>query len=213
MKISVDDLLRGCHAFAEHESRDAMYKIARELVDERWGDTAATADALGVLLLTWNQAAYRYGRFDFARLQAFLEKNASDLAEFRTMRLEDVQMHDASRVRRLFDALLDSLATATGARSPVGAGKALHLLAPRMFPLWDNKIARVYGCRLYGAPGSAQKYVRFTQKIKEILESLAEQRSLNELVEELNAQARFQKPILKYVDEYNYARYTYGWIS
>jgi hypothetical protein len=28
---------------------------------------------------------------------------------------------------------------------PVGAGKALHVLAPNFFPLWDNAIAESYG--------------------------------------------------------------------
>ena len=67
-----------------------MYKISRELIEQRWGDAEATADALGVLLLTWNQAAYRYGAFDYTRLQIFLEANATILDEYRAMRLEDI---------------------------------------------------------------------------------------------------------------------------
>ena len=190
-----------------------MYKISRELIEQRWGDAEATADALGVLLLTWNQAAYRYGAFDYTRLQIFLEANATILDEYRAMRLEDIAILDTLRLSQLFNALLDALVTASGRRSPVGAGKALHLLAPRMCPLWDNKIARQYGCALYGAPGSAAKYGRFTQRIKEVLTALAAGQPLAELEAELNAQARFPKPILKFVDEYNYALYTYGWIS
>ena len=30
----------------------------------------------------------------------------------------------------------------------VGVAKALHVLAPTFFPLWDNKIANEYGIRL-----------------------------------------------------------------
>lgn len=96
---------------------------------------------------------------------------------------------------------------------PVGAGKALHLLAPRMFLLWDNTIAWKYDCTLSGAPGSAARYEKFIQKMETVLASLTEEQSLEDLEDELNSRARFPKPILKYIDEYNYSRYTYGWID
>lgn len=212
MHITANDLRRGCRAFQDHESRDAMYKISRELIEQHWGDAEDTADALGVLLLTWNQAAYRYGAFDYAQVQSFLEVHATALDDYRAMRLEDVKALDGSAVRDIFTDLLDALVTANGSRSPVGAAKALHLLAPRMFPLWDNEIARQYGCGFMGAPGSAAKYVRFTQRIEAVLAGLAAEVPLVRLETELNAQARFPKPILKFIDEYNYARYTYHWI-
>lgn len=190
-----------------------MYKIARELIEQHWGNAEDIADALGVLLMTWNQAAYRYGAFDYARLQAFLEAHAAVLNDYRAMQLEEVTTLDEPAVSEIFIALLDALVTASGRRSPVGAGKALHLLAPRMFPLWDNEIARRYGCGVMGAPGSAIKYVRFTQRIKDALAGLAVEVPLAQLEKEFNARARFPKPILKYIDEYNYARYTYHWIT
>lgn len=213
MHITAEDLRRGCKAFQEHESRDAMYKISQELIEQHWGNAEDTADALGVLLLTWNQAAYRFGAFDYNRLQAFLEAHTVVLNRYLAMRLEEVTMLHEPAISQVFSALLDALVTASGRRSPVGAGKALHLLAPRMFPLWDNKIARRYGCGFTGAPGSAAKYVRFTQRIKDVLAGLAAEMPLAQLEAELNAQARFPKPILKFIDEYNYARYTYHWIA
>lgn len=213
MRITTDDLRRGCKAFQEREYRDAMYKISQELIEHHWGNAEETADALGVLLLTWNHAAYRYDRFDYTQLQAFLETHAAVLNDWRSMRLEGLAVLDASAVGRIFDALLDALVTVKGSRSPVGAGKALHLLAPRMFPLWDNKIARHYGCGFMGAPGSAAKYARFTQRMKDVLNGLDAEMTLAQLEGELNAQSRFPKPILKFIDEYNYARFTYKWIT
>lgn len=213
MHITASELRRGCRAFQDNEYRDAMYKISRELIEQHWGNAEDTADALGVLLLTWNQAAYRYGPFDYAQVQSFLEAHGAVLDDYRAMRLEDVRAVDGSAVSDIFAALLDALVTANGSRSPVGAGKALHLLAPRMFPLWDNEIARRYGCGFMGAPGSAAKYVRFTRRIKDVLTGLAAEVPLAHLEEELNSQSRFPKPILKFIDEYNYARYTYHWIE
>lgn len=188
-----------------------MYKVARELLDQHWGNAAATADALGVLLLTWNQAAYRYGLFDFAKLEEFLSLNERDLTDFRQDRLQNLPEINAQLVTRLFDELLQALITGAGTRSPVAVGKALHLIAPRMFPLWDNKIATQYGCRIYGAPGSSKKYVQFIAINKDQLTQLGQERPISDIEDELSAMARFPKPILKFVDEYNYARFTYGW--
>src|SRR5690348_13105033 len=68
-------LARGCNAFGQHEQRDAMYKTATFLVGHFWGRPAKMADSLGVLLLTWNQAFYRYGSFDFGRLEQCIAEN------------------------------------------------------------------------------------------------------------------------------------------
>lgn len=176
------------------------------------GRCGGDADALGVLLLTWNQAAYRYGVFDFGRLESFLKAKRAELEKFRFTRLENLPSVDRMGITELWDDLLDALTTASGSRSPVAAGKPLHLIAPRMFPLWDNKIAAAYGCRLYGAPRSAQKYLRFTEETQAILARLADERALEDIEDQLNTRARFSKPILKFIDEYNYARFTYGWI-
>ncbi len=73
----------GSQAFRSHERRDAMYKVATFLVDHFWGAPADMADALGVLLLTWNQALYRYGSFDFASLEHVLHENLTCLGEYR----------------------------------------------------------------------------------------------------------------------------------
>jgi len=69
----------GCTVFRQHEARDAMYKTATFLVDHFWGRPAKMADSLGVLLLTWNQAFYRYGPFDFGKLEGCIVKRARRL--------------------------------------------------------------------------------------------------------------------------------------
>jgi hypothetical protein len=98
MKIpSPEEFRRGYQEFQRREKGDAMYKIASFLADHFWGKPAEMADGLGVLLLTWNQALYRYGSFDFDKLEKCMADN-------------------------------------------------LYLLAPDYFPLWDDQIARAYGC-------------------------------------------------------------------
>ena len=70
----------GCLAFRKREKRDAMYRVAMFLVERNWGKAADMADGLGVLLLTWNQAFYRYGPLDFERLEKCLADHQQMMA-------------------------------------------------------------------------------------------------------------------------------------
>lgn len=70
MRVSLDELVTGCEAFEKRERRDAMYRVTTGLIQQSWRDGGKVADALGVLLLTWNQAFYRYGVLDFNDLGA-----------------------------------------------------------------------------------------------------------------------------------------------
>jgi hypothetical protein len=195
--------VRGCRAFEKNEVRQAMYKIATFLVQHFWGRPAEMADSLGVLLLTWNQAFYRYGPFDYRKLQRAIELNIGGLKSFRKRDIRSYSSRDDRMVKRLFRIFLNALQISRGSqkgnRSPVAVAKALHLLAPRYFPLWDDKIARAYHC--YYHNDAAQQYLKFIQ----ITRSFAEK-----LCSHLPAH---QRPFTKLFDEYNYARFTKSWIA
>lgn len=78
--------------------------------------------------------------------------------------------------------------------------KALHLLAPAFFPLWDDKIARAYACHYTFKP--AEKYIDFMAKNKHFAEVLRRQA----------IDGKGHRSLLKLIDEYNYAKYTQKWI-
>ncbi len=71
-------------------------------------------------------------------------------------------------------AFLDGLAISDGKsagfRSPVSVAKALHLLTPGFFPLWDDKIARGYYCHCSRDPSG--QYIQFMKIIKGMVDSL-----------------------------------------
>jgi hypothetical protein len=202
MTPTAEQLEAGCKAFRLREPRDAMYRIAAFLVQHFWGKPAEIADSLGVLLLTWNQAHYRYGTFDFSKLERCLETNAAILQHFRARNILDFTPADESDIRHLFDALLSASAIMEGprrgARSPVTVGKALHLLAPGFFPLWDKKIAQAYNCDYSSQP--SDKYIAFMRLTKNMVCTL----------QSVIPTAR--KTILKLLDEYNFAKYTKEWV-
>jgi hypothetical protein len=200
---TADLLIGGCKAFELHEPRDAMYKTATFLVDHFWGRPAEMADSLGVLLLTWNQAHYRYGSFDFSKLEAGIRKNFTTLEGYRTKSILQYTLDDDPIIEGLFVEFLAALAIAEGKskgkQSPVAVAKALHLLAPGFFPLWDKKIASEYGC--YYLPRAAQKYLEFMKISQKIARTLQPDLALTT-----------GKTLLKMIDEYNYSKHTKGWV-
>jgi hypothetical protein len=196
---------RGCLAFRSHERRDAIYKTAIFLVTHHWGNPAQMADGLGVLLLAWNQDFYRHGSFDFQRLEDTIAADQQRLHAFRTRDILDYVPADDESIRLLFDRFLRALeiceGSKKGARSPVAAAKALHVLAPRFFPLWDQRIANAYGCPYTQQP--SKKYALFMAKMRDFAKQMVSAGLISD---------DGGRTLLKCIDEYNYAKYTKAWI-
>lgn len=203
--ISLAELENECRAFEEWEPRDSMYRVSTFLVHEWWGDPARLVDALSVLLLIWNGAFYRYGNFDEAALETNLRDNQAALNAFRERDIASFLEVDEKETGRLFNLVSKALGRKVdGVESPVSAGKALHLLAPNFFPLWDQYIAPAYDCPYMGELASVA-YIAFTRTIRAIAAHLtAELASAGELHKEWLS----RKPLLKRIDEYNYMKYT-----
>lgn len=203
MNVSPATFRSGYRAFQAREPRDAMYKTATFLVDHFWGKPRDMADGMGVLLLTWNQAFYRYGAFDFVLLEKALRENMPAIGKLRPRDIRSLGEGDEPVIRQLFMAFLDALRIKEGkkkdCRSPVAVAKALHLLAPAFLPLWDDKIARGYDC--YYNPHPDQKYLAFACKMQTLARQLGR-----------HVPAGCGRTFVKLIDEYNYAKYTKGWI-
>ncbi len=201
--ISPSEFQMGFNAFQEREPRDAMYKTATFLVNHFWGEPKDMADGMGILLLTWNQAFYRYGSFDFSCLEEVLRDNMDTIKKLRNRNIQSFEPADESVMTDLFMAFLESLRIRDGkkkdCKSPVAVAKALHLLAPNFFPIWDYEIAQAYGC--YYKPHPAQKYLNFAYKMQQMAFLL-----------EKEVPADSGKTFLKLIDEYNYAKYTKNWV-
>ncbi len=204
---SIPRFWKGVKEFRAHEKRDAMYRVATRLVNDYWGEHKEVADGLGVLLLTWNQALYRYGIFDFEKLEKFLRKRHREIGSFRSRNILSWTEQDDLRVKALFDELLDVLASigkeSKLKRSPVAVTKALHILALDFFPLWDNAIAEAYSCYWYEYTRASEKYLCFCKKIIDFYKYLVKNK----------VRGKEGVSLLKIIDEYNYSKYTQGWIK
>ncbi|HUU95730.1 MAG TPA: hypothetical protein VM487_08310 [Phycisphaerae bacterium] len=194
---------RGYRAFQEHEPRDAIYRVAAFLVNHFWGQPRDMADGIGALLLVWNNAFYRYGSFDFSRLEEVLRANMPMIEGFRARDIQSLAPADEAAIKKLFAAFLDALRIKDGkkkdCRSPVAVAKALHILAPSFMPLWDDKIARGYDCYYNRNPD--QKYVAFAYQMQALGRQLQQ-----------HVPPDCGRTFLKLIDEYNYAKYTRGWV-
>jgi len=203
---NINDFWQGVDKFRQHEQRDAMYKVATRLVKDYWGKHEEVTDGLGVLLLTWNQALYRYGMFDFSRLEQFLRKQDKALNAYRNKDILEWTNIDDQVVTDIFNELLDALISigkdSVKRKSPVAVAKALHLLAPAFFPLWDIAIAKGYGCYWYTPEAASGKYLSFSKKMADFCRYLKQN----------NIQDKTGMTLLKIVDEYNYSKFTQGWI-
>ena len=74
-----DEFSRGVQEYVKNERRNPMYKVATNLVSDSWPAPTDVTDGLGVLLLTWNQAFYRYGNFDFNKLEQCIVINTKKI--------------------------------------------------------------------------------------------------------------------------------------
>ena len=194
---SIQDVEATRQAFETHEPRDLFYRAATELVtlalDGR--TSLSVAEALAVLLQTWNKMFYQYRRFDsqhFADIERLISDHHSILIAFRHKSLESLNQEDENEVARVFKAFEEVL-------GPVGAAKCLHLLAPRFFPLWDRAIAEAYGLPLRQKGKNADRYCDFIRIVKGQVQSLGGEQTIG------------RNP-LKAIDEYNYCKHTKRWI-
>lgn len=198
-----EDFRAGYESFRTNEARDAMYKVATFLISHFWSEYSKMTDALGVLLLTWNQACYRYGSFSFDKLEKCLKNNWQTIERFREREIFCLSESDKDDIVKLFEEFLEALKIAEGKskgkKSPVAVAKALHLLAPKFLPLWDNKISKAYKCHYAKKP--AAKYLLFCNKMQIVAEAV---RNYDNIPKDVT--------ILKVIDEYNFAKYTKKWV-
>jgi hypothetical protein len=194
-----DELAAAHKAFEASEPRDLFYKAATELIElALQGHTTklTLVEAIAVLLQTWNRGYYQYHeKFDaqhFAAIERVEGQYHERLMRFRPRAIESFSRQDEDMVREIFDSLERVL-------GPVGAAKCLHLLAPQFFPLWDRAIAAAYGLALRKKGENADRYCCFVQ--------IAQRQH-----RELEGRLPDGSNPLKVLDEYNYCRFTKGWI-
>jgi len=213
--LNYNKLLEGCKIYVKEEPRDFIYKVASFLVSQFWGKPVEISEGLGVLLLVWNSAFYRYGQFDINELEKCVRKWYPKLLEYRERYIESLTSDDHNFIKQIYDDFKMALCRAEDkVFTPTGVSKALHLLAPNFFPIWDNRIADGYEC--YSR--DSEDYLCFMYKMKDLEKEVinsylvvhggAKESVRERICWDLYPEKVFKKPLLKLMDEYNYSRYT-----
>jgi len=171
---SVEDLKRAHRQFMENESREIFYVLATEklemaIAEEGW----SIGEALWILLRTWNEAYYRTKPFDgtfndyIGRFNELIYQHRDIWSSCRGNSILDFQPDPS--LKPMFDDFEALL-------GPVGAAKALHLLAPKFFPLWDREITRTYKIHLgrQGLNVNWEKYCGFMVDAQEQLQQIGD---------------------------------------
>jgi len=196
--ITTNDLKKARQLFEENEPRDLFYRVATELISLSLdGKTnLSVAEGLAVLLQTWNKGYYQFRKFDdkhFEEIENLLGKHLYILVTLRDRSILELSNDQFTVIEIIFKSFENTL-------GPVGASKALHLLAPEFFPLWDRAIAKAYGIGMKKSGENAELYLAFMKITKNLCTALCDKGS-------------YDSKLLKSIDEYNYCKYTKGWLS
>jgi hypothetical protein len=187
--ITVESVKVARKDFIAGEPRNLFYEVAVELIDlaSREMTKVSVAQALAVLLQTWNVSFYRFRKGfhaeDLAIIEALVNAHFGAIQKYRQRPIVSFSAGEEDAVGALFDSFEHGLGA-------VGAAKCLHLLAPTFFPLWDRAIAKAYRVKL-----DRQGYLNFMRITKEQYRVLTDKGAP-------------WPDLLKAIDEYNYCTYT-----
>ncbi len=205
-EISLETLEKDCRAYEEDSAWDSVYRIASTLVEEGWGsprNPQKVVDGLIVLLRIWNQQVYGPYSFHETVLKRWIECAWARIDGFRRRDILSLRGEDHDAIDLTFSQLLPILRKSGGKEkaSPVSVAKALHMLAPAFFPMWDYEIAhgspRSSGWKCPYETFPAIAYIVFCERIQKFAAQLNAKLSAGHWL-------LAEKTLLKRIDEYNF---------
>lgn len=180
----------------------------------KYHDPLVWCYSITILLADWNRSYYKGKDVGDAvtdtveKLCPLLTELRPTITRFRSLKLDGLQERELESLKPVIVGLFNKLARVVGS---TGASKALHMLAPSFFVMWDNSIRERYGLK-----GDAESYFEFLKRMRlearEAVESYSRDRGINDYSrarEELEKE--LEKPLLKVVDERNWLAFTKGY--
>jgi hypothetical protein len=192
--VSWPDFVAGLEGFRDHFTTERANRTYADFLDRPKGPDYATE-----LVRLLNRWACRLSsdRAPVA-LEAWLRARAADLEEVERMTILDVRVRDhADELGALHDDLIREMrAAGVSNMADAAASKALHLLQPRLFVMWDKEIRR-------SAP---EGYGTYLLQMHALADRLSEQSPADDVEAYLHELLGYEKrkTLAKYVDEYNW---------
>jgi hypothetical protein len=205
------NILIGCNIFTKAEPRDQTYVLCIGLSLKP--DLNSKLYAIESLIREWNKKSfYRFRPKQLNKIspdiQSFLRQEGSRIESLESKTLGHLDLSDIQLVSELYWKLseYDSI-------GQTGASKALHMMMPRLFVMWDDNIASAYH-RLHGGHKvqEALCYQQFMRTSNEVAAAVLSKTSEEELsTKHPNFKAiGYKKTLAKMLDECNYAEFTLG---
>jgi hypothetical protein len=180
------------------EPRAFCYDVATQLIneakdvaDKEWYVDINTIKGVLLLLYTWNFAAKKTKKLDFQNVSELISNTKDDLKFLEKYSIKTADKNVWEVISRVFDQFRNLL-------GQTGASKALSLLNPELFVMWDTEIRKRLKRQLITGIKNGERgkyYVIFLKRIQEIIEEyrIAEKLPPNSVV-------------AKKIDEYHYVR-------
>jgi len=227
---SPEKLLRGCEKFHEMEPRDIMYLVARKIILENPNAEYHILAGIEVLLLTWNTVYLQRQPEKVKRslegdiLEAY-RNTKNDFEFLKDKKLETIDLKDpdiVNRIKRIFKTFISHKSIES-----TGASKAIHLINPELFMMWDNEIKKnhhkLHPFYRIRSESSEECYVEFMKMMQEVARGILEQKTINEIRQMYNDGIYSKEPQLvnvfsqatkeslpKMLDECNYMKFRQG---
>jgi hypothetical protein len=184
----------GLEGFRDHFTTDRADRAYADFLDRPKGPDYATE-----LVRLLNRWACRLSSDRApAALEAWLRAHAADLEEIERLTILDARVPDhADELGRLHDDLIREMrANGVLNMADAAASKALHLLQPRLFVMWDKEIRR----------SSPEGYGAYLAKQHGLARRLTKQAPADDVEAYLQELLGYEtrKTLAKYLDEYNW---------
>lgn len=114
----------------------------------------------GTARTTGSKYRGKFPEAHFRDIEDLLERRAGEVARYHERSIGSLDQEERGAIEGLFSDFENVLGA-------VGAAKALHLLAPRFFALWDTKISATYGCRLQAKGTNHGRYWRLMNLVRD----------------------------------------------
>ncbi|HLA80378.1 MAG TPA: hypothetical protein VJP78_01930 [Thermoleophilia bacterium] len=180
------------------EPRAFCYDLASQLIAEAkrtarndWLQDTNTVKGVLLLLFAWNFAAKETKRLNFENVGTLLRKAKPDLQFLEKYSITDADKKTWRHIKKTFEVFRSVC-------GQTGASKALGLLNPRLFVMWDTAIRSRLNKGLVPGIGNGQtgeQYVVFLKGVQRIIQKY-----------KIAGKLPPDSIIAKKFDEYNYVR-------
>ena len=157
--------------YKNKESRASVYTAALDVIknaraeDKKdWLISRKTSNAILELLRSWNKVWLSKHPLTFEDIEKLLRDNQEDLKKLEGYTIENIN-ENLENIKKVFGEF-------KGLLGQTGASKALSLLNPELFMMWDTKIRKALKRIIPGIDNGSTvgNYINFLKGIKKIIE-------------------------------------------